>query len=117
MNREQNPFACTDNGCVLKVPGIPGQGTNGGCRCLVDCKEPDTRLRVRNGIRWLAQQRADINDLEEAAQEYDQIRCLLDGQGLVEGAVLRPLAYRVLLLMTENVNLLVENEKLKAGSE
>lgn len=52
---EQNPHRCSDGGCILLVPGAPvGMSTNGGCRCL---KDPvgATRVRVRKGIRWLAE--------------------------------------------------------------
>jgi hypothetical protein len=54
----QNPYRCGDTGCVLLVPGAPvGMGTNGGCRCLCDPKG-DRRVRVRAGIRWLAERAA-----------------------------------------------------------
>lgn len=52
----QNPHACGDGGCVLLVPGVPvGMHTNGGCRCLMLRTTPDQRVRVRLGIRWLAE--------------------------------------------------------------
>lgn len=53
---EQNPHACSDGCCVLLVPGVPvGMHTNGGCRCLSLRMTPNTRVRVRQGIRWLAE--------------------------------------------------------------
>lgn len=54
---KQNPYRCSDNACILLVPGVPkGMGTNGGCRCLPNHMDPNTRVRVRKGIRWLAEQ-------------------------------------------------------------
>lgn len=53
---DQNPYACGDGGCVLLVPGIPrGQHTNAGCRCIPLRMTPDERVRLRKGIRWLAE--------------------------------------------------------------
>lgn len=53
----QNPYACGDGGCVLLVPGIPkGPHTNAGCRCIPLRMTPDERVRLRKGIRWLAEQ-------------------------------------------------------------
>lgn len=55
---EQNPYRCSDGGCVLNVPGAPtGQHTNGGCKCLHH-DSPETRRRVHQGIRWLASRAA-----------------------------------------------------------
>jgi hypothetical protein len=52
---KQNPYVCGDNHCVLLLPHVPkGQGTNGGCRCFPLQSDPETRMRVRKGIRWLA---------------------------------------------------------------
>ncbi len=48
----QNPHRCSDGSCVLAVQRQPmGQHTNGGCRCLISVD----RLRLREGIRWLAE--------------------------------------------------------------
>lgn len=59
-----NPYACGDGGCVLNVPGKPvGMHTNGGCRCLPNHLDPETRTRVRNGIRWLAERAAKMEAL------------------------------------------------------
>jgi len=58
-NPKQNPHACSDGGCVLLVPGVPvGMRTNGGCRCIGQRMGPDERVRVRGGIRWLAERAA-----------------------------------------------------------
>ena len=51
----QNPYACSDGGCVLLIPDIPkGQHTNAGCRCIPLTMTPDERVNLRHGIRWLA---------------------------------------------------------------
>ena len=56
MNDEQNPHACGDGACVLLVPGVPvGMHTNGGCRCIPLRMTPTKRVRLRKGIRWLAE--------------------------------------------------------------
>jgi len=53
---KQNPYACGDGGCVLLVPGVPvGQHTNAGCRCIPLKMTPNERVRLREGIRWLAE--------------------------------------------------------------
>lgn len=53
---KQNPYACGDGGCVLLVPGVPvGMHTNAGCRCIPLKMTPNERVRLRNGIRWLAE--------------------------------------------------------------
>jgi hypothetical protein len=58
---EQNPHRCSDNGCVMLVPGVPkGVGTNGGCKCLASLDAPESRGRVRRGIRWLAERAAAL---------------------------------------------------------
>lgn len=48
----QNPHACNALGCILALPG-PRVGV-GNCRCLEGLDhDPDRRVRVRNGIKWL----------------------------------------------------------------
>jgi len=65
---DQNPYACGDGACVLLVPGAPvGMHTNGGCRCIVAIMHPSTRVRLRQGILWLAVQVGD--SLKEDACE------------------------------------------------
>lgn len=57
MKSYQNPHWCGDGGCVLLVPGQPvGMHGNAGCRCLTRpaMEDPNTRVRVRKGIRYLA---------------------------------------------------------------
>ena len=55
-NMKQNPYACGDGGCVLLVPGVPvGMHTNAGCRCIPLKMTPNERVRLRKGIRWLAE--------------------------------------------------------------
>ena len=67
---KQNPHACSDGACVLLVPGAPkGQITNGGCRCLPNHMDPDTRVRVRKGIYWLAKRLATMEPLVEEATD------------------------------------------------
>ena len=62
---DQNPYTCTDSACVLMVPGaFRGMRTNGGCKCLSERADPETRHRVRKGIRWLAER---LSDALEAA--------------------------------------------------
>ena len=64
---EQNPYRCSDNGCVLLVRGRPrGVGTNGGCHCLSECRDIETRRRVQRGIRWLSDAVAKSTDDEAA---------------------------------------------------
>jgi hypothetical protein len=59
MMSEQNPYACSDGGCVLRVPGTPvGMSTNAGCRCIPLRMTPDERVRLRRGIEWLAERAA-----------------------------------------------------------
>jgi hypothetical protein len=44
---EQNPHRCSDNNCVLLVPGTPkGVGTNGGCKCLTSMDIHDNEATV-----------------------------------------------------------------------
>jgi len=51
----QNPHRCSDNACVLLVPGVHrGMGTNGGCRCLHHRMTPNDVVKTRKGVRWLA---------------------------------------------------------------
>jgi hypothetical protein len=52
-------LGCADGGDVLKAARVCAvdMGTNGGCRCLCDPKG-DRRVRVRAGIRWLAERAA-----------------------------------------------------------
>jgi hypothetical protein len=58
---KQNPYTCGDGGCVLRVPGAPtGMHTNAGCRCLMTRMDPDRRVRVRKGIRWLTERVAEL---------------------------------------------------------
>ena len=60
---EQNPFTCGDGGCVLRIPGAKtGMHTNAGCRCLMNPMTPDKRVRVRQGIRWMAEKVAALHD-------------------------------------------------------
>lgn len=57
----QNPHRCSDGACVLLLRHLPaGMGTNGGCRCLPRLSDPMTRVRVRQGIRWLAERIAEM---------------------------------------------------------
>lgn len=60
---EQNPYACNDVGCILRVPGIPQQGSNGGCRCILRHMTPGERANLRQGIRWLALRLAETKGL------------------------------------------------------
>lgn len=56
MRMKQNPYACGDGGCVLLVPGVPvGMHINAGCRCIPLKMTPDERVRLREGVRWLAE--------------------------------------------------------------
>lgn len=61
---KQNPYACGDGGCVLLVPGVPvGMHTNGGCRCIPLNMTPNERVRLREGIRWLAERLSKTDSL------------------------------------------------------
>ena len=61
---KQNPYACGDGGCVLLVPGVPvGMHTNGGCRCIPLKMTPDERVRLRKGVRWLAERLSKTDSL------------------------------------------------------
>jgi len=59
----QNPYWCGDGMCVLRVPGIRGQHTNGGCRCIPLRMTPNERVRLREGIRWLAERLSKTDSL------------------------------------------------------
>lgn len=78
MSTRQNPHRCPDNGCVLLVPGTPrGAGTNGGCKCLNDPRGAE-RLRVRNGIQWLADRVTATDDTRgRLAAEVDEAHAAL----------------------------------------
>ena len=53
----QNPHRCFDGACVLLVPGTTrGMGTNGGCRCMPLKTTPNERVKLRAGVRWLAEE-------------------------------------------------------------
>lgn len=70
---EQNPHCCGDGGCVLAVPGIPRRmHTNGGCRCLSARMAPDERVRVRKGIRWLAERCSATLNLQPFRSIYTE---------------------------------------------
>ena len=60
---EQNPYTCNDVGCILRVPGIPRQGSNAGCRCILRKMTPEDRVNLRQGIRWLALRLAEAEGL------------------------------------------------------
>jgi len=61
---KQNPYACGDGGCVLLVPGVPvGMHTNAGCRCIPLKMTPNERVRLRKGIRWLAERLSKTDSL------------------------------------------------------
>jgi len=60
---KQNPYSCGDGGCVLRVPGLSGQHTNAGCRCIPLKMTPNEHVRLRKGIRWLAERLAKTDDL------------------------------------------------------
>lgn len=61
---KQNPYACGDGGCVLLVPGVPvGMHTNAGCRCITRKTTPNERVRLRKGIRWLAERLSKTDSL------------------------------------------------------
>ena len=54
-----NPHRCTDGDCILSLPGgARGMGTNGGCDCVAPRMDHVERMRVRAGIRWLAERAA-----------------------------------------------------------
>jgi hypothetical protein len=61
----QNPYACSDNGCILKIKSIGGMGTNGGCKCLRLSMHPQERIMLRKGILWLKEQ------IESSSQPVD----------------------------------------------
>ena len=78
--RAQNPFVCSDGACVLLIPGVyRGMHTNAGCRCLAECRDPNERARVRNGIRWLA---------EVAGGDPGSLRPVLDRVAFLEERLL-----------------------------
>ena len=60
---KQNPYSCGDGGCVLRVHGLSRQHTNAGCRCIPLKMTPNERVRLRKGIRWLAERLAKTDDL------------------------------------------------------
>ncbi len=61
MDREQREqilqqlreLGCSDHGCLIRPPG--GMGTNGGCHCLTDIQDPDTRVHIRRVLMLLRQ--------------------------------------------------------------
>ena len=46
---------CSDHGCVFGKP--KGMGTNGGCHCLSEVREPYARVELRRKIGLLVQER------------------------------------------------------------
>ena len=61
MSAEQNPYACSNRGCVLSVRGAGGQRTNSLCHCLPLTLSQAERVNLRRGIRWLAERAAQVD--------------------------------------------------------
>ncbi len=55
----QNPYACSNRGCVLSVPGAGGMRTNSLCHCVPLKMSQAERVNLRRGIRWLAERAAE----------------------------------------------------------
>lgn len=63
-------YGCGDGGCIVQKPR--GMHTNGGCDCLSDIRNPDTRVRLRKGIHAIRTERdAAIARAEQAERERD----------------------------------------------
>jgi len=81
---KQNPYACGDGGCVLLVPGVPvGMHTNAGCRCIPLKMTPNERVRLRKGIRWLAERCGEVN------AKMDNLRSIADEKAAEAGLYAR----------------------------
>lgn len=63
MNKPQ--VNCSDHSCVFGHPG--GMGTNGGCRCLMDVRDPSVRREIKHKLHDLVEY---IKELEEELDEY-----------------------------------------------
>jgi hypothetical protein len=61
MTTEQNPYACSNRGCVLSVPGAGGMRTNSLCHCVPLKMSQAERVNLRRGIRWLAERAAQAD--------------------------------------------------------
>lgn len=53
-NPHANPHTCGASNCILRPQGEPRPMGVANCRCLDAQLPDDDRVRVRDGIRWLA---------------------------------------------------------------